>query len=73
MPDSAGFTVQEDITRSPVWVDADGWSEGAIPPRPWIARGYLLRGAVSVISGASSVSKSTLAHPIHGLEVVLLV
>ncbi len=61
MPDAAGFTVQEDVTRSPVWVDADGWSEGAIPPRPWIARGYLLRGAVSVISGASSVSKSTLA------------
>ena len=45
----------------PIWSDSDGWSEGAIPPRPWITRGYLLRGAVSVISGASSVSKSTLA------------
>ncbi len=61
MPDSAGFTVEEDVTQPPVWIDADDWSEGAIPPRPWIARGYLLRGAVSVISGASSVSKSTLA------------
>ncbi len=61
MPDASGFTVEEPSTRAPVWVDADGWSEGAIPPRPWIARGYLLRGAVSVISGASSVSKSTLA------------
>ena len=61
MPDASGFTVEEPVTRAPVWVESDGWSEGAIPPRPWIARGYLLRGAVSVISGASSVSKSTLA------------
>lgn len=61
MPDASGFTIEEPIVRAPVWVEADGWSEGAIPPRPWIARGYLLRGAVTVISGASSVSKSTLA------------
>ena len=61
MPDASGFTIKEPSTRAPVWVESDGWSEGAIPPRPWIARGYLLRGAVTVISGASSVSKSTLA------------
>jgi hypothetical protein len=61
MPDASGFTVEETGTPAPVWVDSGGWSEGAIPQRPWIARGYLLRGAVSVISGASSVSKSTLA------------
>jgi hypothetical protein len=61
MPDAAGFTVHEASAKAPIWAESDGWSEGAIPPRPWIARGYLLRGAVSVISGASSVSKSTLA------------
>jgi hypothetical protein len=61
MPDAGGFTV-EDATRKPaLWVESGGWSEGDIPQRPWIARGYLLRGAVTILSGASSVSKSTLA------------
>ncbi len=60
MPDAGGgYTVEE--VRGALWAEAGGWSEGDIPPRPWIARGYLLRGAVTVLSGASSVSKSTLA------------
>lgn len=60
MPDAgSGYSVEE--VRGALWAEAGGWSEGEIPQRPWIARGYLLRGAVTVLSGASSVSKSTLA------------
>lgn len=44
-----------------LWVDDDNWTEGTIPARPWLARGYLLRGAVTVLSGPGGVSKSTLA------------
>lgn len=61
MPDAGGFTVEDTTPKAALWVESDGWSEGEIPQRPWIARGYLLRGAVTVLSGASSVSKSTLA------------
>lgn len=43
-----------------LWVDADGWEEGAIAPRPWVARGYMMRGAVSVLSGPGSAGKSSL-------------
>ena len=44
-----------------LWVDDDAWREGSLPPRPWLAGGYLLRGAVTVLSGPGGVSKSTLA------------
>ncbi len=60
MPDAGGgFTVED--AKAALWAEADGWSEGDIPQRPWIARGFLMRGAITVLSGASSVSKSTLA------------
>lgn len=36
------------------------WVEAAIPPRPWIARGYFLRGSVTVFAGGPGVSKSSL-------------
>ena len=45
----------------PLWFIEDQWSEAAIPKRPWIARGYALRGAVTVIVGSPGISKSTLA------------
>ena len=62
MPDAgSGFTVEDTTPKAALWAEAGGWSEGDIPQRPWLARGYLLRGAVTVLSGASSVSKSTLA------------
>ena len=62
MPDvGGGFTVEDTTPKAALWSEAGGWSEGDIPQRPWLARGYLLRGAVTVLSGASSVSKSTLA------------
>ena len=43
-----------------IWVDAGIWDETSIPKRPWIAHGYLMRGAVSCLSGRSSGGKSSL-------------
>jgi len=40
--------------------DTDEWDEADIPPRPWIASGYLLRGAVTVVVGAPASGKSSL-------------
>ena len=38
----------------------DGWEEKDIPLRPWVARGYLMRRAVTVVSGQGSAGKSSL-------------
>ena len=43
-----------------LWTITKGWNEKDIPPRPWIAKGYLLRSAVTVLSGPGSAGKSSL-------------
>ena len=43
-----------------ITVHGTPWSEADIPVRPWVARGYFLRRAVSVISGPGSAGKSSL-------------
>ena len=43
-----------------LWCDADDWSEADIPKRPWVAPGYLLRGAVTLLTGPPSAMKSSL-------------
>jgi hypothetical protein len=43
-----------------LWVDDDSWLEAEIERRPWIAPGYLMRGAVTVVSGPGSAGKSSL-------------
>jgi hypothetical protein len=43
-----------------IWIDAEEWTEDAIPKRPWLAPGYLMRGAVSALSGQGSGGKSSL-------------
>ena len=43
-----------------LWSVLEPWDESAIPTRPWIARGYLMRGAVTVVSGPGSAGKSSL-------------
>lgn len=43
-----------------LWCDDDGWEEGAVPDRPWLAYGYLLRGAVTIAAGVGSGGKSSL-------------
>ncbi len=40
--------------------DSEAWNEADIPARPWLAVGYLLRGAVTVVVGPGGVSKSSL-------------
>ena len=45
---------------APLWVDDGAWEEGQITRRPWIAPGYLMRGAVTVVSGPGSAGKSSL-------------
>jgi hypothetical protein len=47
--------------KASLWVDSAAWVEADIPRRAWVAPGYALRGAVTVLSGAGGVSKSTLA------------
>ena len=42
-----------------LWSITEPWDESQIPPRPWIAKGYLMRGAVSVLAGAGSAGKSS--------------
>jgi RecA-family ATPase len=43
-----------------LWIDDDDWEEADIPRRPWVAEGYALRGAVTVVTGPPSVMKSML-------------
>ncbi len=53
--------INDDLEPAPIWLDAGAWSEGDIPRRAWIAPGYMLRGAVSVLVGPPSAAKSLLA------------
>jgi nucleotide-binding universal stress UspA family protein len=43
-----------------LWRVNQGWNEVDIAPRPWIVKGYLLRGSVTVVSGPGSAGKSSL-------------
>lgn len=43
-----------------LWIDDGDWTEAEIPPRPWVAPGYALRGAVTVVAGPPSAMKSSL-------------
>jgi AAA domain len=43
-----------------IWIDEDPWVETELPPRPWVAPGYALRGAVTIIAGPPSALKSSL-------------
>lgn len=45
----------------PLWVDDDAWVEGELPARPWVVPGFLMRGAVTVLSGPPGVMKSMLS------------
>ncbi|MBV1837176.1 AAA family ATPase [Acetobacter estunensis] len=48
------------VTGTPLLIDADEWDENDIAPRPWIAPGLLLRGAVTVVVGEPAAGKSML-------------
>lgn len=46
--------------RDPLWIDDADWVEHEIRPRPWIAPGYLMRGAATLVGGQGSAGKSSL-------------
>lgn len=57
----AEFRRAQNATRGPsIWLEADDWQESAIPPRPWVVKGYFLRGSVTLIAGPGSAGKSSL-------------
>lgn len=43
-----------------LWVVRQAWQSSQILRRPWVARGYLMRGALTVVSGAGAAGKSSL-------------
>jgi hypothetical protein len=58
----AGRREEEHGDGSPaLWIDADDWAEVDLPLRRWIARGFALRGAVTVLTGPPSALKSSLS------------
>lgn len=73
MDSAAGFTILPEniITaadppasvgslRPALWMGVLDVAEADIPPRPWVAPGYLMRGAVTALFGAGSAGKSSL-------------
>jgi len=58
-PFTAADPDEENDTGS-LSVDDDAWVEAKLPRRPWVAPGYALRGAVTVIAGPPSALKSSL-------------
>ena len=48
------------FARPALWVDTELFREADIPRRAWIAPGYALRGAVTIIAGPPSAMKSSL-------------
>lgn len=43
-----------------LWMEDATWDEAAIPKRPWVAEGYLLRRSVTIAAGLGSAGKSSL-------------
>ncbi len=41
-------------------IDGGAWEPAEVPRRPWVAKGYLLRGAVTLVAGPPSALKSSL-------------
>lgn len=59
VPAEQGETRREPA-KPPLWIDDDAWDEAAIPVRPWVVPGYLMRGAVTLIAGPGGAGKSSL-------------
>jgi hypothetical protein len=43
-----------------LWISDDAWIEAELPKRPWLAKRYALRGAVTLLVGPPSACKSSL-------------
>lgn len=74
MADGAGFTFVPPVLHC----ETGAWDDASLPARDWLARGYLLRKAVTLVIGPGGVSKSTLMDayavglalnlPVHGMQ-----
>lgn len=49
-----------DAPKTALWFNSSEWEEAAIPPRPWVAPRFLMRGSVAVAAGMGSAGKSSL-------------
>lgn len=56
----AGVPATAHAIREALWLDTEAWDEADIPKRPWVVRGYLLRGAVTIAAGPGGAGKSSL-------------
>lgn len=55
-----GATTVASVARAKVWVDTDPWTERAVPPRPWIVPGHIMRGTITLVAGPGGAGKSAL-------------
>jgi hypothetical protein len=53
-------TTEDGKPRPALWQDVGQFSPTEIPKRPWLVQGYLLRGAVTVLSGQGAGGKSSM-------------
>jgi len=53
-------TTEDGKPRPALWQDVGQFAGSEIPKRPWLVQGYLLRGAVTVLSGQGAGGKSSM-------------
>ena len=53
-------TTEDGKPRPALWQDVGQFTPNDIPKRPWLVQGYLLRGAVTVLSGQGAGGKSSM-------------
>lgn len=61
-PAGQDFTDLEPPAPKPAalwWIDEE-WLEADIPLRPWVVKGFVMRGSLTVVSGPGSAGKSSL-------------
>lgn len=51
---------EEEPSTPVLWVDEEAFDAEDIPARPWLAPGFLMRGAVTLLTGPGSAGKSSL-------------
>lgn len=59
-PEQADAVLPGKAKPSILWSITEPWNSADIPVRPWLARGYLMRRSLTVISGPGSAGKSSL-------------